>query len=283
MTLLNLCKTSDIAAKSGIHISKHIAHTTSWDALALAQPDDPLPALTDQAAISAHIQHLKPYLGADTVLLDYGCGYGRLALPLLQQQPLAGYIGLDSSYEMLQLLRDRADRLDPQPATPRLLLNADINNPPLQPATIDVAVVSVVFRHNHKSVVKPAVHELARVVKPGGTVLVYQAFPRVWTLAGLQGQLYQMALNLLGRPFKNGPERYYTASEVRRLHSDFASVQLHPVGFALIPPTILILPRPLQTLWSTFIATPTNTILQKLTPPPLQRYFATHYDVVAKR
>jgi len=283
MPLLNLCKTSDIAAKSGIHISRHIAHTTGWDALALAEPDDPLPALADQAAISAHIQHLKPYLGTDTVLLDYGCGYGRLALPLLQQQPLAGYIGLDSSYEMLQILRDRADRLDPQPVTPRLLLNADINDAPLQPATIDAAVVSVVFRHNHKSVVKPAVRELARIIKPGGTVVVYQAFPRVWTLAGLQGQLYQMALNLLGRPFKNGPVRYYTASEVRRLHSDFASVQLHPVGFALIPPTILILPRPLRTLWSTFIANPINTLLEKLTPPPLQRYFATHYDVVAKR
>ena len=283
MPLLNLCKTSDIAAKSGVHISRHIAHTTGWDALALAEPDDPLPVLADQAAISAHIQHLKPYLGTDTVLLDYGCGYGRLALPLLQQQPLAGYIGLDSSYEMLQLLRDRADRLDPQPVTPRLLLNADINDAPLQPATIDAAVVSVVFRHNHKSVVKPAVRELARIIKPGGTVVVYQAFPRVWTLAGLQGQLYQMALNLLGRPFKNGPERYYTRGEVRRLHSDFASVQLHPVGFALIPPTILILPRPLRTLWSTFIATPINTILQKLTPPPLQRYFATHYDVVARR
>ena len=28
---------------------------------------------------------------------------------------------------------------------------------------------------------------------------------------------------------------------------------------------------------------PINTILQKLTPPPLQRYFATDFDVVAKR
>ena len=283
MPLLNLCKTSDIAAKSGIHISRHIAHTTGWDALALAEPDDPLPALADQAAISAHIQHLKPYLGTDTVLLDYGCGYGRLALPLLQQQPLAGYIGLDSSYEMLQLLRDRADRLDPQPATPRLLLNADINDAPLQPNTIDVAVVSVVFRHNHKSVVKQAVRELARIIKPGGTVVVYQAFPRVWTLAGLQGQLYQMALNLLGRPFKNGPERYYAESGVKRLYRDFASVQLHPVGFAVIPPTMLILPRPLRPLWRTYVATPINTLLEKLTPPPLRRYFATDYDVVAKR
>ena len=283
MTLLNLCKTSDIAAKSGIHISKHIAHTTSWDALALAQPDDPLPALADQTAISAHIQHLKPYLGTDTILLDYGCGYGRFALPLLLQQPLAGYIGLDSSYEMLQILRDRADRLDPQPATPRLLLNANINDAPLQPATIDAAVVSVVFRHNHKSVVKPAVHELARIIKLGGKVVVYQAFPRVWTLAGLQGQLYQMALNLLGRPFKNGPERYYTRGEVKRLFADFVTVEVVPVGYVIIPPHILILPRPLQTLWGKAIATPINTILQKLTPPPLQRYFATHYDVVAKR
>ena len=281
--LLNLCQTADITKKSDIYISKHIANTTAWDTLAIAQPADPLFALSDQATTAAQVQHLIQYIDQDTVLLDYGCGYGRIATQLLPVVSMAGYIGLDSSHEMLKLFRERVDHFDSDPATPLLLLNADINNPPLQTNTIDLVVATAVFRHNHKSVVKQAVHELARVVRPGGRVLVYRAFPRVWTLMGLQGQLYQIALNLLGRPFKNGPDRYYTQGEVRRLFVDFSSIELIPAGFAVIPPKLCVLPRPLQILWQRYIATPINTILHKLTPTALQHHFATHIDVVAKR
>jgi hypothetical protein len=31
------------------------------------------------------------------------------------------------------------------------------------------------------------------------------------------------------------------------------------------------------------IANPANTLLERLTPTPLRRYFATHIDVIAKR
>ena len=285
--LLNLCHTADIAEKSGIHISKHIANKTVWDSLALANPDQPVSLTGDEAAdaivTSDQSHHIKQYVNQSAVLLDYGCGNGRIAAHLLPQVSLAGYIGLDSSHEMLKLFRERYDRADAEQATPLLLINADINHPPLIDNTIDVAVVAAVFRHNHKSVVKKAVYELARVVKPGGTVLVYCAFPRVFTIVGLGGQLYQIALNLLGRPFKNGPVRYYTKSEVKHLYRDFASVQVVPVGYTVIPQRLIFLPAPLQTLWQSFIANPLNLLLQKITPAPLQRYFATHYDIIAKR
>ena len=280
--LQNLCQTAEIAERSGIHISKHIAHTTAWDALALAEPDNPLPDI-DQATTAAQVQHIKQHVDRSTVLLDYGCGFGRIATQLLPQQTLGGYIGLDSSYEMLKLFHDRYDRADAEQSTPLLLLNADINHPPLKNGVIDVAVVAAVFRHNHKSVVQKAVYELARVVKPEGRVVVFEAFPRLWSLAGLQGQLYQMVLNLLGRPFKNGPVRYYTHAEVKRLFRDFRSVELQATGYAIIPPQLLILPRPLRPLWRTVIATPVNSLCEKITPAPLRRFFATHYDIIAKR
>lgn len=285
--LLNLCKTADITEKSGIHISKNIANRTVWDTFAIEHPDHPAISPTDEAIDASksitQINHIKQYVTDSTVLLDYGCGYGRVAQYLLPKVTLTGYIGLDSSYELLKLFRERYDKSETEQTTPLLLLNADTNSPPLNNNSVDVAVVAVVFRHNHKSVVKQSVAELARVVQPGGTVLVYSAFPRMVSLMGIQGQLYQIILNLLGRPFKNGPVRYYTQGEIKRLFRDFSSVELVPVGYNVLPHSIIILPRPLQVVWRKVIANPANTLLERLTPTPLRRYFATHIDVIAKR
>ena len=285
--LLNLCKTAEIIEQSGIHISKHIANRTVWDTVALENPDRPhnVPGTrtVDDDITLSQIESMKPHIDESTVLLDYGCGRGRIGEQLLSGTKLAGYIGLDSSYEMLKLFRERIDRLDSDPVSPFLLLNADINNPPLKSGSVDVALVAIVFQHNHKSVTKQAVYELARIVKPGGRVLVKQALPRVWSLDGLQGQLYQIALNLLGRPFKNGPVRYYTRGEIKRLFTDFSAIELVPVGFGVVPHNLLFLPQPLQTAWQRFVASPINTFLEKITPTLLRRYFATHVDVVARR
>lgn len=276
--LLNLCKPADIAEKSGIYISKHIANGTIWDTLARENPTH-----VDCASSVNQINHITQYVDDNTVLLDYGCGYGRVAEHLLPRVSLAGYIGLDSSYEMLKLFATRYNTTDQEQTTPLLLLNADINHPPLISNAVDLAVVVAVLRHNHKSVVKQAMGELTRVVKPGGTVLVYDAFPRAYSLLGIAGSMYQMGLNLLGRPFKNGPVRYYTSSEIKRLFAEFSSVTLVPVGFAILPPTIAILPRPVAVLWQKLIATPVNSLLERITPALLKPYFAEYVDVVAKR
>jgi len=286
-SLVNLCKPTDVVEKSGIHISKNIANTTVWDTLAAKNPTHAVISSPDEATAAAksvdQINNIKAHVSADTILLDYGCGYGRVAKYLLPQVTLAGYIGLDSAHEMLRLFRERYDWTEAEQATPLLLLNADTNDSPLQSDTVDVAVVSAVFLHNHKSVVRSSVAELARVVKPGGTVLVYSSFPRLWSLMGLQGQMYQMLLNLLGRPFKNGPVRYYTSREINRLFAGFASVELVPVGFAVLPKTIIILPWPLEVAWRVGIANPINSLLERISPAVIQRYFAANLDVVAKR
>jgi SAM-dependent methyltransferase len=286
-SLPHLCHTADITNKSGIHISKHIANRTIWDEYAIANFDQPLAQpladVADDETTAAHLADITSHLDHTSTVLDYGCGYGRLASQLLSTQPVAGYIGLDSSYELLKLFQAHYDQLAMPPSTPLLLLNADINQPPLKKDTIDLAVVVAVFRHNHKSVVRQSIHELARVVKPGGKVVVYAGFPRVCSLRGVAGQFYQIGLNLFGRPFKNGPVRYYTRREVKRLFCDFSAVQLKPVGYSVLPSTLSVLPPSLQPGWRKAVATPINTLLEKLTPAFLQPYFATHIDVVARR
>ena len=287
MELRDLLRPSEVTEKAEITVSHKLAHTTVWDKLALENPTHAVISAADEAAAAQKSieqnEHIKSYVTDNTVLLDYGCGYGRVAKYLLPSNQLAGYIGLDSAYEMLQLFKQRYDQEESEQRTPLLLINSDINDVPIANQTIDVVVVSAVFLHNHKSIVAQSISELTRVVKPGGTVLVYSSFPRLVTMMGMQGALYQMLLNLLGQPYKNGPVRYYTAKEIVRLFSEFAQVDLVPVGFSVLPKTIIFLPWPLEVVWRVGIANPINRLLEKITPTSLKRHFAVHFDVIAKR
>ena len=273
--------------RDGINVAKEIADKTVWDKLAEENPT--------HAVISAHteaeaaeksktqIDDIKHHVRSDQVLLDLGAGYGRVAKYLLPDVTIRGYIAVDSSYQMLRLFKERYDNSQAEQKTPVLFVNADIHTLPVKDAVIDTAIVCAVFLHNHKATVKTAMEELTRVVRPGGTVLVYSSFPRTITLMGLQGHLYQMLLNLLGKPYKNGPVRYYTGKEIRHLFKDFTEVELRPHGFSVLPKTIIILPKPVEKIWRRGLANPINTFLEIITPARLKPYFAVHYDVIAKR
>lgn len=273
--------------RDGIHVSTALAQRTVWDELADENPTHAVISAKDEAAAAeksrAQIADIKQHVSSDTVLLDCGAGYGRVAQYLLPEQPLQGYVAVDSSYQMLSLFKRRYEATPAEQRTPVLLVNADIHMLPLQAQSIDVAIVCAVYLHNHKDIVRQAVADLTRVMRPGGKVLVYSSFPRSRSLMGLQGQAYQILLNLLGRPYQNGPVRYYRASEIRRLFAEFAELELKPVGFAVLPKTIIGLPGPLEKLYRLGLANPVNWLLERITPSFLKPYFATHLDVVAVR
>ena len=125
--------------------------------------------------------------------------------------------------------------------------------------------------------------EKAGLLKPGGTMLVYSSFPRVATLMGVQGTAYQAFLNLMGKPFKNGPVRYYSHKEVVRLYSGFSEVKFVPYGFSVLPKTLIFLPGFLEKLYRLGIANPVNKLLERVFPVSGKDLFAVHFDVVAKR
>ena len=278
---------SRVAEQGGIYVSREIAERTVWDKLAIENPTHAVISAKDEEEARQkslpQIEHIKQHVDASTVLLDLGCGYGRVAKYLLPNKRLARYIGVDSAYEMLQLFKDRYAKTVAEQSTPVTLINADIHTLPLKERSVDVVVVSAVFLHNHKSTVVRAMEEVKRVMKPGATLLVYSSFPRSYTLMGVQGLLYQGLLNLMGKPMKNGPVRYYSKRELRKLFSEFSSVTYVPDGFAILPKTIIILPGPLERLYRLGIANPVNRLLQKLMPQKLQRHFAVHFDIVATR
>ncbi|MCA9360807.1 class I SAM-dependent methyltransferase [Candidatus Nomurabacteria bacterium] len=284
-TLSNLIKPNCTIEKDDIYVAKEIADKTVWDKLAVENPTHAvISAGNEEEAFkksSEQINDLKHFLKPEDVLLDCGAGYGRVAKYLLPSMNLAGYIGVDSSYEMLGLFKKRYRDNQAEQKTPLLLLNADIHTIPLKDSSIDVAIVCAVFLHNHKSVVENAMLEIKRVVKPGGRVLVYSSFPRSATFMGLQGHTYQMLLNLMGKPFKNGPVRYYRSKEIMRLFEGFTEVELRPVGYSVLPKTLIFIPKPLEIVWRVGLAKPINKVLEKITPARLKPYFAVHYDVIA--
>jgi ubiquinone/menaquinone biosynthesis C-methylase UbiE len=273
--------------RNSIHLCKNLTDQTVWDTLANENPTHAVISAKDEADAALksrdQIEDMKRNLKEGDILLDLGCGYGRVAQYLLPQIELGGYIGVDSSHTMLSLFLQRHKMNSLEQRTPLLLVNADIHTIPLADKSVDIVIVCAVFLHNHKDVVRKSIAELERIIKPNGKLLVYSSFPYGTSLLGVQGHLYQAFLNLMGKPFKNGPVRYYSKREVSKLLKGFAEVELIPTGFAVLPKTIIFLPRPVEKLYRLGIANPVNRFLEKITPISLKPYFATHYDVVAVR
>jgi ubiquinone/menaquinone biosynthesis C-methylase UbiE len=286
-TLVSILHAKAVAKQNGIFVTREIADRTVWDDLAIENPTEAVISAPDEVAAEAksieQINDILRFLRAGDVLLDVGCGYGRVAQYLLPALVLGGYVGVDSSYEMLSLFKRRYESREEEQRTPVMFINADIHTIPLTDASVDAVIVCAVFLHNHKSIVARALAEIKRILKPGGVMLVYSSFPRGATLMGVQGYGYQALLNVLGQPYKNGPVRYYRSREIKALLEGFSDIQLRPVGYSVLPKTIIGLPQPLERWYRLGIAVPSNQVLARLTPRALLRYLAVHYDVIARR
>ncbi len=285
--LKNLIQPNQTIEQGGIHIAKGIAERTVWDAHATENATHAVISAPNEEAARIksidQIADIKRHLTNEHILLDFGAGYGRVAQYLLPDMTLAGYVAVDSSHEMLSLFRDRYVRRDEEQRTPLLLLNADIHTVPLKDAAVDAVIVCAVFLHNHKDVVEKSMQEIKRILKPGGTLLVYSSYPKAATLMGVQGMLYQALLNLMGKPFKNGPVRYYSKKEVMKLHAGFAELDIVPVGFGVVPKTLIFLPGPIEKIYRTWFSNPVNNFLEKICPKSYKHLFAAWYDVIATR
>ena len=117
-------------------------------------------------ALEQEIVHaLLSELPAGSSVLDAGCGTGRHTAFLAAN----GYdvVGIDSSPEMLAL----AARKVP---TARLQL-AELERMPLPDGSVDAAVCGLVLSHARD--LSPAVAELARVLRPGGRLVISNPHP----------------------------------------------------------------------------------------------------------
>lgn len=108
-----------------------------------------------------HVKLIRQHLGAlaGRRVLDVGCGKGRFARILHDQEPAAAIFGLDLSIEMLRFA----------PAGVRVCAGS-MTELPFAGATFDAAYATESLEHAVE--IDKAISEICRVVKPGGRIVI---------------------------------------------------------------------------------------------------------------
>lgn len=160
-------------------------------ALTYDDPDNAAFAL-DEPPVHAIVDDLDP-----GVALDAACGTGRHARHLAE----AGHrvIGVDASPEMLERAREKAPAAD--------LRLGVLERLPLDDDSVDLAVCALAISHLPDPA--PAIAELARVVRPGGHVVISDMHhERV-----LRGSVPPVLVD--GRPARLPAHRHYPSQYIR--------------------------------------------------------------------
>lgn len=105
-------------------------------------------------------------------VLDLACGTGDLTQAFARRSPAGLVIGADFTHEMLQLAGHKRDRLDHRVAERVRYIEADAMALPFADASVDV--LSIAFGIRNVQEPARAVAEFARVVRPGGRVVVLE-------------------------------------------------------------------------------------------------------------
>jgi ubiquinone/menaquinone biosynthesis C-methylase UbiE len=111
---------------------------------------------------------VKSFLSSGQRILDLGCGYGRIAIPLAE----AGFevVGLDISRLMLDEAKDRAEASE----TPVQWIQADICQIPFPDCSFDVVLCLWLTFHEllEEREQVASLREMCRVLRPGGWALL---------------------------------------------------------------------------------------------------------------
>jgi ubiquinone/menaquinone biosynthesis C-methylase UbiE/DNA-binding transcriptional ArsR family regulator len=117
---------------------------------------------------TSDLQLLPALLDPEVVVGDLGCGSGRIAATIA---PYArSLVAVDSSPEMLEVARARLAGFDNVQ-----VVQGRIEDLPLEPASLDLALV--VHLLHHVADPSAALAEVARVLRPGGRVVVADVLP----------------------------------------------------------------------------------------------------------
>lgn len=172
---------------------------------------------------------LQRYLPAGALCLDVGCGEGRTARSLA----LAGHtvVGLDFSEQMLQIAR----RMSQFPGAVVHYCVGDAMRLPLADARFDAAVA--VTSLNNVPNLRMALSELARVVRPGGTIAVL-VINRCEAAALLRGLYF---FPFYAWRWLRGGKKYHSVTYTRRQVLDAMPLTLrvvHHQGMRMLPDMI---------------------------------------------
>ena len=146
-------------------------------------------------------------------VLDVATGTGDVAIEFAKRSGAGAIVGLDRSAGMLAVARDklRARGLDDRVT----VVEADALDLPFEDGAFDA--VTIAFGLRNLPDYRAGVREMARVLKPGGRLLVLEFFPPSGgLLLGLYRLYLKTVLPVVGRSISGSAEAYqYLSSSIR--------------------------------------------------------------------
>jgi len=237
-----------------------------WSKLANCNPIAAATASSSEDDFVKYPHWIRRHIEGCT-LLDAGCGYGRVAIPLLLENPNRLCLGVDASPVMLTKFRALAEKHGVQRRA--TLYCGNLTNLPIKNASFDCVFSCGVLLHLPYAETEAVLDELFRVLKPGGRIILASSFPNLLNLEGLQNAAYQRLYSA-----RNGPVRPYTRSAVRGLFRRYSHVQVFSASALLLPRQIGPIPLPFGTAIR-WINTCGSSWIRN------SGWFASHHEVVA--
>jgi ubiquinone/menaquinone biosynthesis C-methylase UbiE len=246
---------------------------TVWSTVAEANPIRAAAATGDENPFAKYPEWIKPHFaGQAGLLLDAGCGYGRVSIPLLHANPRLRCVGVDASPVMLrkfvQLATEHGvrDRVE--------LFCGNLDALPFEDDYFECVLSCAVLLHVPKTDVTRIISECARVLKRGGTMVAAGSFPNVFNPEGVMNVPNNM------RAAANGPVRAYTRAEVRRLFRRFSRVSIEAHQMIVLPRSVGSIPLPFGAI--------SRRVNQYATDHWVDTFrhswlFVNHHDVIAIR
>lgn len=190
---------------------------TEWNKKLVAENYDFGRPLDEQVIIDLFIEILKyaPELEKNALLLDAGCGTGRVTLPIAKYFPAISIIGIDTSKEMLAVLNRKISEFKPDNYK---VETGDLFKVQKQNDLFDAVLISSVLHasENWRSIVD----ELIRVIKPNGFLF----------LISEQSDLYDLYLERIINKNTNIMEKFWGKYNEFRIKNNFGSFEASQVG-----------------------------------------------------
>lgn len=174
------------------------AVTTSWTTPAVSAGFDAYDDYVEtRLAYTPLVNDLQTACGREAVVLDYGCGSGKVSRRLLDAGATAQVIGVDISTDMITLARAQT----PQPTA--RFHTIDSGHVPYPDATFDAIVCCFVFINvPTREELRAIARELARVLTPTGTLFIVDSNPAA---TGIPFPTFRSGEP--GRRYRDGDER----------------------------------------------------------------------------